>query len=115
VWVVLPLLLPHPERGDLAPARDKARRANLSGEGQPTGQPRTGKEKAMFSHPDRIGQLARENHRQMLAQASQRQLLHDDDRPAARTPGPVARMTRRLAAAFIRADVATAPAAGRSQ
>jgi hypothetical protein len=64
----------------------------------------------MFSHPDRIGQLAREHHRQMLADASQRQLLHQDDRPAARTPGAVARMTRRLAAAIAGTDVVTAQA-----
>jgi hypothetical protein len=69
----------------------------------------------MFSHPDRIGQLARENHRQMLAQASRRQLLHEDHSPAARTPGLAARLTRRLAAAFARADVVSTPAPGRSQ
>jgi hypothetical protein len=69
----------------------------------------------MFSHPDRMGQLASENHRHMLAQASQRQLLHDDDRPAARTPGLAARMTRRLAAAFARAGVVTAQVPGRSR
>ena len=69
----------------------------------------------MFSHPDRIGQLARENHRQMLAQASQRQLLHEDDRPAARTPGLAVRMTRRLATAFASAGVVTAQVPGRSQ
>jgi hypothetical protein len=69
----------------------------------------------MFSHPDRIGQLARENHRQMLAQASQRQLLREDDSPAARTPGLAARLTRRLAAAFARADVVGTLAPGRSQ
>jgi len=69
----------------------------------------------MFSHPDRIGQLARENHRQMLARASQRRLLHDDDRPAARTPGLAARLTRRLAAAFARADAVSTPVPGRSQ
>jgi hypothetical protein len=69
----------------------------------------------MFSHPDRIGQLARENYGQMLAQASQRQLLQQGDRPAARTPGLATRMTRRLAAAFARAGAVTAPAPGSSQ
>ena len=47
----------------------------------------------MFTHPDRIGQLAREHHHQMLAQASQRQLRHQHTRPAATT-----RIIRRLAA-----------------
>jgi hypothetical protein len=69
----------------------------------------------MFSHPDRIGQLASENHRHMLAQASRRQLLHQDDRPATRTLGLAARTTRRLAAAIARAGVVTAQAPGRSQ
>jgi hypothetical protein len=69
----------------------------------------------MYSHPDRIGQLARENYGQMLAQASRRQLLQQDDRPAARTPGLGTRMTRRLAAAFARAGVVTAPTPGSSQ
>jgi hypothetical protein len=66
----------------------------------------------MFTHPDRIGQLASENHRQMLAQASRRSLLHQDDRPTARTAGLAARMTRRLAAAIARTGVATAQAQG---
>jgi hypothetical protein len=69
----------------------------------------------MFSHPDRIGQLARENYGQMLAQASQRQLLRQNDRPAVRTPGLAARMTRRLAAAIAGADVVTAQAPGGGQ
>jgi hypothetical protein len=69
----------------------------------------------MFSHPDRIGQLATENHQQMLAQARQRQLLHEDDRPAVRTPGLAARMARRLAAAFARPGAVTAPTPGRSR
>ena len=66
----------------------------------------------MFTHPDRIGQLASENHRQMLAQASQRQLLHQADSPAARTPGLAARMTRRLAEAIARAGVVSAQVPG---
>ena len=39
----------------------------------------------MFTHPDRIGQLAHEHHHQMLAQASQRQLRHQHGR---RQPAP---------------------------
>jgi hypothetical protein len=61
----------------------------------------------MFTHPGRLGQLAREHHRQMLARASQRQLRHQHGRPAAST-----RIVRRLAAAIARAGVVTAPAPG---
>jgi hypothetical protein len=62
----------------------------------------------MFTHPDRIGQLAREHHHQMLAQASQRQLRHQHGRPAAST-----RIIRRLAAVIAGVGVvpAQAPAA----
>jgi hypothetical protein len=69
----------------------------------------------MFSHPDRIGQLASENYRQMLAQASRRQLLRQDDGPTPTTPGLATRMTRRVAAAFARAGAVTAPTPGSSQ
>jgi len=58
----------------------------------------------MFTHPGPIGQLAREHHQQMLAQASQRQLRHQHSRPAAST-----RIIRRLAAAIARAGVAARP------
>jgi hypothetical protein len=61
----------------------------------------------MFTHPDRIGQLASEHHHQMLAQASQRQLRHQRGRPAAST-----RIVRRLAAAVARADVMITQAPG---
>ena len=61
----------------------------------------------MFTHPDRIGQLAGEHHHQMLAQASKRQLRHQHGRPAART-----RIIGRLAAAIARAGAVTAPAPG---
>ena len=61
----------------------------------------------MFTHPDRIGQLASEQHHQILAQASQRQLRHQHGRPAAST-----RIVRRLAAAITRASVVTAQAPG---
>jgi len=40
----------------------------------------------MFTHPDRVGQLARDQHRQMLAQASQRQLRRQHGHQAPRTP-----------------------------
>ena len=61
----------------------------------------------MFTHPDRIGQLAREHHHQMLAQASQRQLRHQHSRPAAST-----RIIRRLAAVIAGAGMVPAQAPG---
>lgn len=61
----------------------------------------------MFTHPDRIGQLAREHHHQMLAQASQRQLRHQHTRPAATT-----RIIRRLAALIAGAGAVPAQAPG---
>jgi hypothetical protein len=45
-------------------------RASLSGEDRDSRPAPDRQEKAMFTHPDRIGQLAREHHHQMLAQAS---------------------------------------------
>jgi hypothetical protein len=62
----------------------------------------------MFTHPDRIGQLAREHHHQMLAQASQQRLRHQHSRPA------TTRIIRRLAALIAGADVAPAQAPGTS-
>lgn len=56
----------------------------------------------MFTQPDRIGQIAREHHYQMLAEASQRQLRHQHGHPAPATPGAATRITRRLAAAIAR-------------
>jgi hypothetical protein len=61
----------------------------------------------MFTHPDRIGQLARQHHHQMLAQASQRRLRHQHNSPAAST-----RIIRRLAALIARAGVVPAQAPG---
>ena len=54
----------------------------------------------MITHPDRISQLAREHHHQMLAQASQRRLRHQHSRPA------TTRIIRRLAALIAGAGVA---------
>ncbi|HXZ73780.1 MAG TPA: hypothetical protein VEH31_23320, partial [Streptosporangiaceae bacterium] len=84
---------PARRRGRPAPARRLAGWASLSGEGPDSRASPDRQEKAMFTHPDRIGQLAREHHHQMLAQASQRQLRHQHSRPAATT-----RIIRRLAA-----------------
>ena len=61
----------------------------------------------MITHPDRISQLARERHHQMLAQASQRRLRHQHTRPAATT-----RITRRLAALIAGAGVVPVQAPG---
>jgi hypothetical protein len=54
----------------------------------------------MFPHPHIAGQLAREHQRQMLAEASQRQLRRQHHRPAARTATPAGRIIRRLATAI---------------
>ncbi len=62
----------------------------------------------MYASPDRIGQLARDHHGQMLTAARQRQLRPEPSRPAPRLPA----LARRLAAAFARADArSSAPAA----
>jgi hypothetical protein len=62
----------------------------------------------MSTQPDRLGQLAREHHHQMLAEASQRQLRHQHGRPAPATQGAATRITRRLATAIAKfASVAT--------
>jgi hypothetical protein len=61
----------------------------------------------MFTHPGRIGQLAREHHHQMLAQASRGRLRHQHSRPAAST-----RIIRRLAVLIARAGVVPAQGPG---
>ncbi len=60
----------------------------------------------MFTNPDLATQLAREHHRELLAQASQRRL-----RPRSRRQAP-ARITRLLAAAIARAGSVAAQATG---
>ena len=64
----------------------------------------------MFTHPDLISQLARDHHRQMLAQASRRQLRRQHDRPAARTANGAGQIARRPVTAIARASAATAQA-----
>jgi hypothetical protein len=64
----------------------------------------------MFTHPDRIGQLAREHHHDMLAQASQRRLRNQHGRRSPRTPH-AAKFTRRLVEALARAGVVEHPGA----
>jgi hypothetical protein len=50
----------------------------------------------MYASPDRIGQLARDHHHEMIAAARQRQPRAERGRPAPRIPA----LARRLAAAF---------------
>ncbi len=58
----------------------------------------------MFTHPDRLGQLARQNHRQMLAQASQRPLRRQHGQQATRTATTAGIIIRRLAALIAKPD-----------
>jgi hypothetical protein len=58
----------------------------------------------MFTHPDRLGQLARENQRQMLAQASQRQLRRQHGQQATRTATAASTIIRRLATLIAKPD-----------
>ncbi len=58
----------------------------------------------MFTHPDRLGQLARENQRQMLAQASQRQLRRQQGQQATRTATAAGTIIRRLATLIAKPD-----------
>ncbi len=66
----------------------------------------------MNAHYDRIGQLAQQHQREMLADARQhqlrRELRHQQDRPARRTFSIASAITRRLAAVI--AKVGLAPA-----
>jgi hypothetical protein len=62
----------------------------------------------MFTHPDRLIQLAREHQRQMLADASQRHLRHRHGQQAPSTPNAAARISRRLATVIARAGVVAA-------
>ena len=64
----------------------------------------------MFTHPDQIGQLVRDHHNQMLAQASRRQLRHQHGRPAPSTANGAAQIARRPVTAIARASAATAQA-----
>jgi hypothetical protein len=59
---------------------------------------------------DRMGQLASEHHREMLADARQRRLRPQHSRPASRPLRATSTLTRRLVAAIARADSAPRPA-----
>ncbi len=58
----------------------------------------------MYASPDRIGQLARDHHHEMLAATRHRQPRPERSRPAPRLPA----LTRRLVAAFARSTPARA-------
>jgi hypothetical protein len=60
----------------------------------------------MYSSPDRIGQLARDHHHEMLAAARQRQLRPERGRPAPRIPA----LTRRLVAVLTKSTPTPTPA-----
>jgi hypothetical protein len=65
----------------------------------------------MFTHPGRLGQLAREHHHDLLAQASQRSLRRPPGGRSPAAPNAAARITRRLAGAIGRARVVASRAA----
>jgi hypothetical protein len=58
----------------------------------------------MFTHPDRLGQLARQNHRQTLAPASQRQPRRQHGQQATRTATAAGTIIRRLATLIAKPD-----------
>jgi hypothetical protein len=60
----------------------------------------------MYSSPDRIGQLARDHHHEMLAAARRREPRPERSRPAPRLPA----LTRRLVAAFAKSSPTPTPA-----
>ena len=65
----------------------------------------------MFTHPDRLGRLAREHHHDMLAQAGQRRLRSQSGGRSPAASNAAAQVTRRLAALASRARVVTSRAA----
>ena len=54
----------------------------------------------MYNSPDLTAQLAREHHRAMLAEARQRQLRNQVDRPASRPLRVTRTLVRRLVTVF---------------
>jgi len=63
----------------------------------------------MFTHPGLTSQLAREHHRQMLAEASRRQLQRRDGHQATRNASGAGAIIHRVAAAIARAGIAALP------
>jgi hypothetical protein len=64
----------------------------------------------MFTHPGLTSQLAREHHRQMLAEASRRQPPRRHRHQAARHASGAGKIIRRVAAAIAGAGIAALPA-----
>jgi hypothetical protein len=63
----------------------------------------------MFTHPGLTSQLAREHHRQMLAEASRRQLRRRHSHQATRNASGAGKIIRRIAAAIAGAGIAALP------
>jgi hypothetical protein len=106
----LPPVVARAQRGQPIPAARLPGRASLSGEGRDSRPAEDRQEKIMMNH-DLTAQLARDHHRQMLAEASQRQ-RYQPRFPAPRTPRAAARAIRSLAAALTRARMAATEAPG---
>jgi hypothetical protein len=63
----------------------------------------------MFTHPGLTSQLAREHHRQMLAEASRRQLRRRHGDQVTRNASGAGKIIRRVAAAIAGAGIAALP------
>ena len=63
----------------------------------------------MFTHPGLTSQLAREHHRQMLAEASRRQLRRRHGHQATRNASGAGKIIRRIATAIAGAGIAALP------
>jgi hypothetical protein len=63
----------------------------------------------MFTHPGLTSQLAREHHRQMLAEARRRQLRPRYGRQATRNASGAGKIIRRVAAVIAGAGIAALP------
>jgi hypothetical protein len=66
----------------------------------------------MFTSPDPIGQLARQHHHDMLAQASQHTQRNQHSRLSSAKPDAAGLIARHLANAIARAGVVAAETAG---
>jgi hypothetical protein len=63
----------------------------------------------MFTHPGLTSQLAREHHRQMLAEASRRQLRRRHGHQATRNASGAGKIIHRIATAIAGAGIAALP------
>jgi hypothetical protein len=68
----------------------------------------------MFTHPGLTSQLAREHHRQMLAEAGRRQLRLRHGHQATRNASGTGKIIRRVAAAIVGAGIAALPSSSTS-